>query len=89
MTPQESPSLLSGEPSAPLDEAREEDPSYARDLNLDQIVTAVARNREERELITAVLFRRLRDADAVRYRQEVFQDLEDPALLDALRGFPG
>jgi DNA mismatch repair protein MutS len=82
------PSLLSAEPLADRT-AREEDEdrSYARDLNLDQIVAAVAGDREERDLITAVLYRRLHDAAAVRYRQEVFRDLEDSALLDAVQRF--
>jgi hypothetical protein len=34
----------------------DEDRSFARDLNLDQIVTAIAGDREERDLITGVLF---------------------------------
>lgn len=84
------PSLLFAEPSAAQTAGKQdEDRSFARDLNLDQIVAAVARDREERELITTVLFRRLRDADAVRYRQEVFHDLEDPAISDAVRRFAG
>jgi hypothetical protein len=66
---------------------QEVDRSCARDLNLDQIVAAVAGDREERDLITSVLFRPLRDPDAVRYRQEVFQDLDDPGLLDAVQRF--
>jgi DNA mismatch repair protein MutS len=82
-----SPSLLSEAPTAWAAGAQEEDRSYARDLNLDQIVAAVAGDREEHDLITTVLFRRLHDADAVRYRQEVFRDLEDPALLGAFRRF--
>ena len=82
------PSLLSEEPLADR-AAREgdEDRSYARDLNLDQIVAAMAGDREERDLITAVLYTRLHDAAAVRYRQEVFRDLEDRALLDAVQRF--
>jgi DNA mismatch repair protein MutS len=81
------PSLLSGAPgTAPAGE-QELDRSSARDLNLDQIVAAVAGDREERDSITAVLFRPLRDAGTVRYRQQVFRDLDDPALLDAVRRF--
>jgi DNA mismatch repair protein MutS len=83
------PSLLSGVPAAPAAGEREEDRSWARDLNLDQIVAAVAGDREERDLITTVLFRRLHDPGTVRYRQEVFQDLEDAALFDAVRRFSG
>jgi DNA mismatch repair protein MutS len=84
-----SPSLLSEAPAVWATGEQDGDRCCARDLNLDQIVAAVAGDREERDLITAVLFRRLRDAAAVRYRQEVFQDLEDPALFDAFRRFSG
>jgi DNA mismatch repair protein MutS len=65
----------------------EQDSSFARDLNFDQIVAAIAGKREQRELITKVLFGHLRDVDTVRYRQEVFQDLEDPALFGHVAGF--
>jgi DNA mismatch repair protein MutS len=65
----------------------DEDSSVAADLNLDQIVAAIAGDREERDLITSVLFGPLRDAGAVRYRQEVFQDLDDPALAGAAQRF--
>jgi DNA mismatch repair protein MutS len=81
-------SLLSGAPAGQA-APEQEDRAYARDLNLDQIVAAVAGDREERNLITAVLFRRLHDPGTVRYRQEVFRDLEDPALLDAIQRFAG
>jgi DNA mismatch repair protein MutS len=81
-------SLLSGAPATQA-AAGQEDRSYARDLNLDQIVAAVAGDREERDLITSVLFRRLHDPGTVRYRQEVFQDLEDLALHDAVQRFSG
>ncbi len=81
-------SLLSGVPAAQAS-AGQDDRSFARDLNLDQIVAAVAGDREERDLIASVLFRRLHDPGTVRYRQEVFQDLEDPTLLDAVQRFSG
>lgn len=61
----------------------------ARDLNLDQIIRAVAGDREERDFIAAVLSGRLRDADAVRERQRVFQDLEDLAVLGVTASVSG
>jgi hypothetical protein len=84
------PSLLSEEPLAARAAGdQDENRSYARDLNLDQIVAAVAADREERDLITTVLYGRLRYTGAVRYRQEIFRDLEDPALLGAVKRFSG
>jgi DNA mismatch repair protein MutS len=65
------------------------DRSFVRDLNLDQIVAAIAGDRERHDVITAVLFRPLRDADAVRYRQEIFRDLEDPLLFGQVELFAG
>ena len=38
-------------------------------------------------LITRVLFALMHDGGAVRYRQEVFQDLENPALFGELQRF--
>jgi DNA mismatch repair protein MutS len=82
------PSLLFREPpTAQGPSEQDADRSYAPDLNLDQIVAAIAGNREERDLITKVLFGHLDDAGAVRYRQEVFQDLDDPASFDEIQRF--
>jgi DNA mismatch repair protein MutS len=84
------PSLLFEKPPG-AGETPEEDThrSFARDLNLDQVASAIARDREQRDLITRVLFSPLHDAGAVRYRQEVFRDLDEPALFDAARDFVG
>ncbi len=84
------PSLLFAEAQA-AGAAREqdEDRSFAADLNLGQIVAAIAGDREEHDFITSVLFGPLRDAGAVRYRQEVFQDLDDPALFEEAQRFAG
>jgi DNA mismatch repair protein MutS len=84
------PSLLFREASEAREVGeREEDRSFARDLNLDQVVAAIAGDREERDLITETLYGHLRDADAVRYRQEVFRDLDDPAPLGEIQRFAG
>ena len=71
---------------ATSDEA-DDDHSFERDLNLDQVIFAVARGREESGLITRVLSGPLLDPSAVRYRHEVFRDLEDSALRTAVRDF--
>jgi len=81
--------LLYAEPTAAGAGEHDEDRSFAVDLNLDQIVAAVAGEREERDLITSVLFAHLRDAGGVRYRQEVFQDLDDTALFEEVQRFSG
>jgi DNA mismatch repair protein MutS len=82
------PSLLARDASAVRGVIeRDGDRSFARDLNLDQIVAAVADGREEHDLISEILYARLHDEDAVRYRQEVFRDLANPALLDEVTRF--
>lgn len=57
------------------------------DLHIDQIVEAVAGDNEQRELITALFHQPVQDLDTVHFRQEVFRDLEDRALLERLRQF--
>jgi DNA mismatch repair protein MutS len=78
------PSLLPGQQAAAGYGA--DDPPV-RDLNLDQIVAAIAGDREERDFISTILSGRLRDARAVRDRQLVFQDLDEPAVFGQVRQF--
>ena len=88
--PADLPGLLFRQaPSAGVVSGQDTDRSFVQDLNLDQIVAAVAGDREERDLITKVMFGHLHDADAVRYRQEVFQDLDNPALSEEVQRFAG
>ena len=61
--------------------------AFVSDLNLDQIVASVAGDREQRELITGLLYRHVRDISTLRYRHEVFRDLEDPGLSGAAGRF--
>jgi DNA mismatch repair protein MutS len=63
------------------------DPEVLTDLNLDQVIEAVAGEREERERISRLLQEPVRDAGIIQYRHEVFRDLEDPVLFQALAGF--
>ncbi len=60
---------------------------FATDLRLDQVIAKVAGDREERELVAHLLYRRVREIETIEYRQEVFRDLEDDALLEAFTVF--
>lgn len=83
--------LYSGTASAePVGQCAE--PDFARDLNLDQIITAVTRGYEYYDL-TPYFYRPLRDATQIGYRQAVMRDLSDgpinhciSAFSDAMRG---
>jgi len=69
------------------DRGVEEDRTFAADLNFDQVVASIVAGHEDPEHLGTLLYRPLDDADAVRYRQEVFTDLEDARLRGALARF--
>lgn len=72
------PGAVSEPGAAPPDRA------FVTDLNLDQVANEMSRDFEERELITAVFYRQLRDPDTIRFRQEIFRDLEDSGLFGGI-----
>jgi DNA mismatch repair protein MutS len=63
-----------------------EAPEPLRDLNLDQVVAAVTAGRDEYRL-SPFFYAPLRSVAAVKYRQDVFRDLEDRAALEPVRSF--
>lgn len=65
----------------------EEDRSFASDLNLDQVIDSIVLHREAPEYLTSLFYRQLHDIDEVRYRQEVFADLENPEVRRAIEDF--
>jgi DNA mismatch repair protein MutS len=65
-----------------------EPPSYFVDLNIDQIVNGSVAGRDEYDLRT-FFNSTLRREDAIRYRNEVFLDYEDPAIRKAIGTFAG
>ena len=82
-------SLLDGRTAAQPAGCVAADQAVMTDLNLNQVVNAVAGQREERDLIAAVLSQVPADVSTVSYRHEVFRDLEDPGLLRAASHFAG
>jgi DNA mismatch repair protein MutS len=80
-------SLLSEQADADLPGQDMAGRAFVSDLNLDQVVASVAGDHEERELITGLLYRQVRDIHTLRYRHEVFRDLEDPGLSGAAGRF--
>jgi hypothetical protein len=61
-------------------------PEFFRDLHLDDIVRSITAGREAYGL-ARLLYEPLPDVRAIDYRHDVFRDLEDEALLGAIRAF--
>lgn len=81
-------SILFGWSDADTPELSLEEPACFHELNLDQVVAAVTAGKQEYDLVP--FFRTLlRDPDAVLYRQQVFQDLEDEFLFESIKSFEG
>jgi DNA mismatch repair protein MutS len=66
---------------------QKEDQDFWSDLYLDQIVEGIAGDREARELIAGLLRTRVHDIDTLRYRHDVFSDLEDEATFQTVSRF--
>lgn len=61
-------------------------PDFFVDLNLDQIVAAVTSGKEEYDL-KPFFHTPLHDVDAIAYRHEIMQDLENVSLFDNIKAF--
>lgn len=79
-------SVLDPPGSAAAGDAASELPDSFRDLNLDQLVDDMAQGREAAS-VRALFARPLLGADAIRYRQDVFRDLERAACAAAVHAF--
>jgi DNA mismatch repair protein MutS len=63
-----------------------EAPAFFGDLNLDQIIDAVTAGREEYNL-KPFYYTPLNHTEAIKYRQEIAQDLENGTLLENIKSF--
>lgn len=79
-------SILFNEQTNHIKAQHAEIPPFFVDLNLDQVVDAISGNWKEYDL-KPFFYRELSNIDAIQYRQEVFQDLENKTLFECVRFF--
>lgn len=79
-------SILFERPEDDIREATVPMPAFFTDLNLDQIVEGITLGRQEYDL-KPFFYSPLGDRDAIEYRQQVMQDLEERNLLENIRAF--
>ena len=77
--------LFVGE-AIPGDIGESPEPVFFTNLNLDQIVASVTAGKDEYAL-RPFFYSPVKELDAVSYRQEVFQDLERPAVYELVAAF--
>jgi DNA mismatch repair protein MutS len=81
-------SVLFGEFEDGAEVVRLEEPAFFTDLNLDQVVRAVIARKDAYNL-APFFFSPLGEVDLVRFRQEVFEDLERPEVYAVAVEFAG
>ncbi|MFQ5852833.1 MAG: DNA mismatch repair protein MutS [Candidatus Binatia bacterium] len=79
-------SILSERTVASTEKETPEAPVFFVDLNLDQIIDTITAGWKDYDL-KPFFFTRLDDINEIAYRQEVFRDLEEPALMRAVKSF--
>jgi len=63
-------------------------PEFFHDLGLDQVVDAITAAKQDYNL-KPFFYTALHDHEAIEYRQRIMQDLESPALFQAVTSFAG
>ncbi len=81
-------SILFARPEDRIGDHTLQPPEFFADLNCDQIVDAITAGKDEYNL-KPFFYACLQRVDAIKYRQEVMQELEQPSLYDRVIFFAG
>lgn len=79
-------SILFREPSPGDEQGTREPPVFFRDLNLDQVVETITAEWKEYDL-ASFYHAPLNDVEAITYRQDVLEDLENVAVMQGVKEF--
>ena len=79
-------SILLERPEDSIHEETCEAPVFFSDLNLDQIIDAITSSKQEYKL-KPFFYTSLHDIAAIRYRHEIFRELEDENLFEHIKSF--
>jgi hypothetical protein len=80
------PSILCARPEDGVERESPAAPAFFPDLNLDQIIDGITAAKAEYNL-KPFFYAPLKDLDGIRYRHEVFRDLEDASLFRRIKDF--
>ncbi|MGO9412196.1 MAG: MutS-related protein [Spirochaetia bacterium] len=79
-------SVLTRKTDGSITQENTEAPQFFIDLNLDQIVEAITATKQEYNL-KPYYYAPLHDVDAILYRQEIMQDIENKPLFEKIESF--
>jgi hypothetical protein len=79
-------SILFEKPDDTIRKETADAPDCLADLFLDQVIDAITASRQEYDL-KPFFYTSLSNVEAIKYRQEVMQDLEDKTLLESIKLF--
>ena len=79
-------SVLFQEPGEGITRENAEAPAFFSDLNLDQVINAIAAGKEEYDL-KPFFYTPLHTVDAIEYRHEIMRDLENEVIFKHIKSF--
>lgn len=82
----ETRSILYQTPTVDVGRSSDREPKCLSDLLLDQVFSSITKDRDEHQLLP-FFYDHLHEVDEIRFRHEVWRDLEDAALIQSISVF--